>query len=205
MGMYNHLVRELKEEDVAAFRNFLRVQPELFDELVRRVSDRIAKKETNYRKPIEPACKLAITLRFLATGESYTSLQYGFRVGQSTISKFIPEVCEAIIETYRDEVMACPTTPDKWKMVAKVFADRWNFQHCVGALDGKHIVIRCPRNGGSLYFNYKKFHSIILMALVDGDYKFIWADVGSNGACSDAQIFLDCDLRQHLDNGTLGH
>ncbi len=56
-------------------------------------------------------------------------------------------------------------------------------------MDGKHIAIKCPRGGGSLYFNYKKFHSIVLMALVDTDYKFIWIDVGANGSASDAQIF----------------
>ena len=179
MGMYNHLVRELKDEDVVAFRNFMRVQPELFGELVRRISDRITKKETNFRKPIEPACKLAITLRFLATGESYTSLQYGFRVGQSTISKFIPEVCEAIIETYRDEVMACPTTPDKWKMVSKVFADRWNFQHCIGALDGKHALVDMVITNSYGQTLVPMEHALM--------HKY----------------FLT-DLRRHLENGTLG-
>ncbi len=52
---------------------------------------------------------------------------------------------------------------------------------------------------GSYYFNYKNFHSIVLMALVDGDYKFIWVDVGSNGPSSDAQIFEDCELKHVID------
>ncbi len=68
---------------------------------------------------------------------------------------------------------------------------RWQFHHALGALDGKHVAIRCPQKGISLYYNYRGFHSIVLLGLVDSDYKFIWADVRSNGAESDAQIFAD--------------
>ncbi len=46
--------------------------------------------------------------------------------------------------------------------------------------------------------NYKNFHSIVLMALVDGDYKFTWVAVGANGPSSDAQIFEDCGLKQAI-------
>ncbi len=55
----------------------------------------------------------------------------------------------------------------------------------------EHVVIRRPHNCGSLYYNYRDFHSIIMLALVDGDYKFIWADIGVNSSASDAQVFAD--------------
>ena len=42
-----------------------------------------------------------------------------------------------------------------------------------------------------------------MLALVDADYKFIWADVGHFGSNLDSQLFLGCDLRQHLEAGTL--
>ena len=65
------------------------------------------------------------------------------------------------------------------------------------------MAIRFPKNGGSLYYNYEGFHSIILLALVDAKYKFLWVDVGTNGSSSDAHIFNDCYLRSGIVYGTL--
>jgi hypothetical protein len=54
---------------------------------------------------------------------------------------------------------------------------RSNFPHAMGALDGKHIRIWNQACAGSLYNNYYKgYFSIVLMALVDADYRFIWVE-----------------------------
>lgn len=45
---------------------------------------------------IPVAIKLEVTLRYLATGDSFKSLEYLFRVPESTISMFLPEVLSAI-------------------------------------------------------------------------------------------------------------
>ena len=75
-----------------------------------------------------------------------------------------------------------PTTEDEWKAVANSFAEKWGFPHCLGAIDGKHIVIRKPAGSGSYYYNYKKSFSIVLMALVNADCEFLMVDVGANGS-----------------------
>ena len=67
--------------------------------------------------------------------------------------------------------------------------------HCIGAQGRKHVRIWCPPKEGSYFFNYKKFHSVVLMALVDHDYKFHWVEVRANGAASDSMIWDDCNLR----------
>ena len=71
------------------------------------------------RKALEPGLRLAMTLPYLATSDSYTSLQYGFRVARSTISLIVPKICEAIIRKYVGEVMRCPSTPEEWKNMSE--------------------------------------------------------------------------------------
>ena len=111
--------------------------------------------------------KLEITLRDLATGESYTSLSYQFMVGRSSISKFVPKFCRAIQEEFKGESLRCPNGPDDWKELEREFMYRWNVPHAVGALDGKHVALKKPKNTGALYHNYKGFFSIVILALVD--------------------------------------
>ena len=122
-------------------------------------------------------------------GKAYKSMALNFRVGANSISKLVPDTCEAIIQEFMEEVIQCPTTPDEWREVAEGFSNQWNFHHTLGAIDGKHIAIQPPPNCGSLYYNYKGYHSIVLLALVDANGKFMYIDIGANGSCSDAGKF----------------
>jgi hypothetical protein len=76
-----------------------------------------------------------------------------------------------------------------WEQIAMGFEQRWHFPHCVGALDGKHIVMKNPAKSGSSFFNYKHTFSVLLLAVVDINYKFTIIDVGSMGRFIDGSIF----------------
>ncbi|CAH1999568.1 unnamed protein product [Acanthoscelides obtectus] len=91
-----------------------------------------------------------------------------------------------------------PTTPESWLDVAKQFEKTWNFPHCLGALDGKHVVIQAPCNTGSEFFNYKSTFSVVLFALVDANYNFLYVNAGGQGRISDGGIFKDCSLYKKL-------
>lgn len=203
-GHFDHLLAELHREDQKSYKNFLRIPPDLFEEMVGKLTPHLEKKTTFMREPLEVGLKLAVTLRFLATGNSYATLQYSFRVEKSTISRFIPEVCNALIEVYKKEVLSCPKTEDGWKDVAKKFSSRWNYHNCLGAVDGKHVAIRKPPKSGSLYFNYKGFHSIVLMAVADAEYKFLYVDVGAEGGSSDGGTWKNCNLYDAIEGERAG-
>ena len=78
-----------------------------------------------------------------------------------------------------------PKTESEWTAVAQEFSRQWNLPHCVGAMDEKHVLIKPPPNSGSFYFNYKHSFSIVLLAVVDANYKFLSVDIGCNGRVSD--------------------
>ena len=92
----------------------------------------IKKSVTNFRKPLEVGLKLAITLRHLATGETYTSLQYHWWVGRTTICKFVPQVCQTILAEFQNEYSRCPTSLEEWKRVEEKFRTRWNVPSLLG-------------------------------------------------------------------------
>lgn len=85
-------------------------------------------------------------------------------------------------------------TEDFMRITANKFMALWNFPNCVGAIDGKHIRIKAPNNSGSLFFNYKEYYSMVLLAIVDADCKFIAVDVGSYGREGDAGNFKYTEL-----------
>ena len=99
--------------------------------------------------------KQQLFYRFLATGESYRSLSFSHRIGVATISAIIPRANEAIWQVMKGDYIKMPSTNEELKKIAERFEKRWNFPHCVGVIDGIHVVMRCHKKSGSLNFNYK--------------------------------------------------
>ncbi|GFW63178.1 putative nuclease HARBI1 [Trichonephila clavipes] len=193
-GASHTLLKELKNEDHTAYRNMLRITGEQFDELLEMVRGKLSKQDTTMRMAIPVTTKLEITLRYLATGDSFKSLEYLFRVPETTISRFLPHVLTEICCVLRPFINV-PTTVEEWKKIEKVFLQRWNFPRCCGAIDGKHVLIKRPPGSGSVYYNYKKTYSIILFAMVDADYCFTYVDVGGNGRANDSAVFRNSSLQ----------
>lgn len=124
---------------------------------------------------------------------SFRSLAFSFRVGETTVGKIIKETCTAINGRLLSLYMQKPNK-ENWQEIRNDFHSKWNFPNCVGAVDGKHVHLFAPNNSGSNYFNYKGGFSIVLMAVVDANYKYVMIDVGSYGKNSDGGIFANCSF-----------
>ncbi|XP_030271800.1 protein ALP1-like [Sparus aurata] len=194
--------RELEFSETSDFKDFARLFPVQFHTLKELISPLIRRQNTNYRDCISVEERLTVTLRYLATGGSFRSLSQHFRMGMSTIRQFIPETCSAIYQVLKEKYLKCPDTVEGWQQVAEGFQTRWNFPNCLGALDGKHVSIRPTPGRGSSVNNNKHPSSIVLMALVDSSYRFLYVDVGCNGRVLESGVFGGCSLQDALENRT---
>lgn len=96
-----------------------------------------------------------------------------------------------------------PQNESDWKLLARQFKDRWDYPNCCGAFDGKHIEIQAPDNSGTEFFNYHGFFSIVLFAVVDANYNFVYANVGCQGRISDGGVFSETNFKKCLDDNTM--
>ncbi len=67
-GAYHQLLQELKLCDRNAYKNFLRIDEAIFETILELVSPIISRQDTHLRQSISAGERLAVTLRFLATG-----------------------------------------------------------------------------------------------------------------------------------------
>lgn len=79
-------------------------------------------------------------------------------------------------------------TGEDCKYIAQNFERKWNFPYYLRAIDGKHISIVLLPGCGSKSYNYKDQHGMVLMIIVDDQYKFIMCDFGTNGRISDGDV-----------------
>lgn len=100
----DQLLQDLEAEKSEKFKNFCRMSLTDFQALLKLIEPKIMKQDTNYRTAISARERLALTLRFLATGDSYSSLMYLFKISKASISRIIPEVCDAIVEALRQYI-----------------------------------------------------------------------------------------------------
>jgi hypothetical protein len=86
------------------YKNFTRMSASEFEFLINMIGEKISKKAIAFRKPISVQERLALTLRFSATGDSYVSLQYLFKISKQAFRCIVPDVCKALVEKSKDYI-----------------------------------------------------------------------------------------------------
>ena len=124
----NKLVEELWAEDIAGYKEMMRMNFETFREILTAIEPIITKRQVvGGHKVIAPSARLTIALRFLAIGETFRSLQFQFRMGKSTISHIVLEVCQAIHSILGAQYMPTPSNRVEWSRIAEEFERKWQF------------------------------------------------------------------------------
>ncbi|KAL1469818.1 hypothetical protein MTO96_024800 [Rhipicephalus appendiculatus] len=179
------------------------------------------------QEPISSGERLAMTLRYLCSGNAIIDIAKDFRVGLETAREAIHLTLQVLWDDLTPQYMKWlfpdaqlfnffmqlpsllwpvpvkPPNEHMWRNIADGFWKRWQFPNCLGSVDGKHVQIVAPANSGSLYYNYKGTFSIVLMAVADSGYLFRLIDVGAPGRISDGGVFKRSPIGRRLDAGQL--
>ncbi|XP_066990473.1 uncharacterized protein [Macrobrachium rosenbergii] len=191
------LLNELLVSSPEDYRNYLRMDHDTFMNLLTMVSPIIEKKTTQLRDAIPASQRLLCTLRFLATGDSFEDLKFACCISPQSLGNIVIETCDAIVSSLKD-VIKIPESEEEWMSVSEEFDRKWDFPHCLGAIDGKHVKITKPYNSGSYYYNYKGTFSVVLMAIVNAKCQFLMVHIGTNGRVSDGGVYGNTRFSQDL-------
>lgn len=124
-----------------------------FQDIFDKVKGRLAPIKLSRPDVIPPDLKLAVVLEYFSCGSLQRHIASTYRISKQRMGVIIDQVCDAICAEMGNEIPAL--SKNEWLETANKFNAKWNFPHCVGAIDGKHVAIRRPVNSGSLFFNYK--------------------------------------------------
>lgn len=69
------------------------------------------------------------------------SMSYHYLIGLTTVSVIVGETCAALWSCLYEKVLPSRLEENDWRDIAADFEELWNFNHCIGAIDGKHVVI----------------------------------------------------------------
>ncbi|KAM6936882.1 uncharacterized protein FYW49_020689 [Xenentodon cancila] len=183
-------VAELFDDD--EWKAQFRVSRATFDYLLKLIGPAIKRRRTNYRVPIEPRRRLAITLWWFARSGEYRSIADMFGVGIATVCTIVRQVTAAIVERLYRRFVSLPSGQQLDDTV-RAFTDRC-YPQCAGAIGGTHIPIAPPRDNPDHYVNKRGWHSVILQAVVDHELRFTDVYAGWPGSTSSSAVLCSSDL-----------
>lgn len=191
---FNHMYYEDPEQFLFA----VRMRKDVFDVLFRLLEHDLSR---HSNRPFVPAkWRLFLTLVYLAHGGNKQMFSMAFKMGLTSVRRIVNQTCD-VIWTNLSRIQLSVPTGDEWKDIAEEFRTTWNLPNCVGAIDAKHISIKCPNNAGSLPYNYNGHHAIVLLAICDANFTFRAIDIGVYGPQSDGGVLWTTTFGKSLLQG----
>nr|XP_022907301.1 protein ALP1-like [Onthophagus taurus] len=197
------LLKSIQASEPPDFINYLRMDYPTFAQLLSEITPLIERKDTLMRDAVTPEERLIATLRFLATGRSFEDLKFSYVISTQLLGRIIPETCRAIYKVLRKKYLKFPSKDEEWIKIAMDFKKMWQFEICLGSMDGKHIAIKQPPGSGSYFYNYKGFYSTVLFANVNANYEFIYVYSGTNGRISGGGVIKNTEFYNLLMSNSL--
>ena len=177
-----------------------RITQYMFLELLERISTNL-NRTTARSYPIAPATQLAVALQFLATGTFQTVVASAHGISQTSVSRCVTAVCEALTAIAPTYIQFSNTS--RQKVIQKLFLKKYKFPLVLGCIDWSHVSVLAPSSNEDIYVNRKGFHSINIQVIWDHEFHFINAVVKWPGCTHDAFIWRQSGINQKITTGEI--
>ena len=119
-----------------------------------------------------------------------------YRISKTSVSRIIKETAGALRKILSEKRFTkAPSSKEEWVEIENHFERKRYFGNCISAIDGKHVLMQAPARSGSYFFNYKKRHSVVLMAAVKSNCLFYMVDICD----TDTKIMVEYSQQVILD------
>ena len=132
-GCYNNIVKELMIEDTAGYKEMMQMNHDNFSKILGMIEPYITPKDIlGATEVIKAPERLVLTIRFLATEETYHSLSFQFRISVFTITYIVKEVCRAIRKQIIPQYVKTPSSVEEWLRLPTFLKKGGTFQIVLG-------------------------------------------------------------------------
>ena len=177
-----------------------RITRYMFIQILDQISSKVHRSTTRSYS-IPATTQLAVALQFLATGTFQTVVASAHGVSQTSVSRCVTAVCDALASIAHIYIQFPNET--RQKIIQESFFQQGGFPLVFGCIDGSHIPIIAPSCNEDIYVNRKLYHSINIQAICDDEFRFIDAVVKWPCCTHDAFIWRQSGLNRKIASGEI--
>ncbi|XP_037933869.1 uncharacterized protein LOC119668444 [Teleopsis dalmanni] len=179
---------------------FLQITERQFRHLVTMLEPLISTFEPRRkRKFFSAEERIAITLKYLATGEFHTCRNYCIRASKPVILKMISDICLKMYETLKDQYVSLPKTDEQWQNIANAIQSEHKLPNCIGNLVMQQIEFHTGSRYAPPVTETKFKPSMIFTAIVDQKNNFMYVDIEKTKAKTYDTIYECSTTKQFLE------
>lgn len=121
---------------------------------------------SRWRTPLSTTRRVAIFLARLASNSTLYQVGMDHFCSGPSVHRSANECSRILTDKWMPVLVRWPSGPES-KRVSAAFEARRGIPNVIGAIDGSHFPVKAPSNEPADYYNYKSFHSVIMLAVCD--------------------------------------
>ena len=181
------------------WRSHYRMSRQTFDFLCTTVHDFMVKGQYHMRETIPVPKRVAVSLWWLANGESYRSVGQKFGISSSIVGRITKDFVGALVPM-RNTFITWLQTHEDFKESVNTFVDLSTLPNVFAAIDGTHVQIAAPEQSTVDFFDRKQRYSIGCQGICDGNMKFLSVSAGFPGSVHDSRMLRNTWIFQQAQN-----